>query len=179
MRRPAILRCSMSLCTLAIRPRRSSAEIGLASAVMDFNSAPDALGSTPRAPIASSDAPAAPLKNTRLDSMVIPFVVRGAQRILQIATIATPRRTMRTIKRGGWLDVQAVWTAGIRFTRRADRTRGDRRSLRAHLGGQRSGRRGELPRDQSHRPGAGIDAAGRHRDVRVGRDVDPPRAESP
>src|ERR1700688_4415260 len=73
MSRAASLRCSMSACTLAIRPRRSSAEIGLAPAVMDFSSAPAALGSALRAPTASSEAPAAPVKNTRLDGMVIPF----------------------------------------------------------------------------------------------------------
>src|SRR6202045_1278664 len=54
-----------------MRARRSSTEIGCASAVKDFNSFPDAADNPSRAPSARTGATAAPPRNTRLDSMVI------------------------------------------------------------------------------------------------------------
>jgi hypothetical protein len=67
----------MSICTFAMRARRSSADIGIEFSVMAFNSAPDATGSQFLAAIATRGAPAALRRKTRLDVMVILFLIDG------------------------------------------------------------------------------------------------------
>src|SRR5580700_10594724 len=57
-----------------MRARRSSAEIGFASAVRDFSSAAAGVAEPLRAAIATKEAPAAPRRKMRLDNMVVLFL---------------------------------------------------------------------------------------------------------
>jgi hypothetical protein len=62
---------------LAMRARRSSTEIGFASAVMDLSSALETLGDKAPALAAMTGTPAALRRKTRLDTMVILFSPGG------------------------------------------------------------------------------------------------------
>jgi hypothetical protein len=63
----------MSICTLAMRARRSSTDIGFEFPVMDFNSAVVAADNPLLAAIAARGAAAALPRKMRLESMVILF----------------------------------------------------------------------------------------------------------
>src|ERR1700733_1916322 len=178
-----------------MRARRSSAEMGFASAVMDFNSAADAAGSQASAVTAMSEAPAAPWSTARLENMAIlvlrnPIVLEPAlgdfaDRNISIRSKDTERGANfretvvcgEVLLRGGD-NVQALWTARFGVARGAGGVGGNGRTLRADLGGPRSGGRGAVSYDQSDGQSAGAVASGRHPHVRVGRHADPPRARA-
>src|ERR1700685_2018637 len=106
-----------------MRARRSSAEIGLAPAVMDFNSAAaeagavragaaKAAGNPFRAAMATMGAAAGPRSKTRLHNMIILTPVDCGARILLYAARLHSNC-------GDSSHVQALWTAGLRLLRRA------------------------------------------------------------